>query len=104
LYVAAVIVGFVAFVGIGVAQNQPTTTGRSGGSSGSRAVRSTRPDVSIWAAGQCVWGDGMYYPVSCTGKHDGRILQSVVSPLMCPFGTDEYVQFASTYHCIDTDG
>ena len=97
LYVAAVIVGFVAFVGIGVAQNQPTTRGSSS-SAGSVPAAATS-----WRTGQCVRGVLTVMPVSCGTRHDGMIVDEVFTQLSCPSGTDGYVQRQGLVYCIDTD-
>jgi len=97
LYVAAVIVGFVAFVGIGVAQNQPTTK------SSPKDVSRILANLAFWDTGYCVRGTVAVVPVVCDKPHDGRIIDAVVTPQACPPTTEIYVQNRSKYYCIDTD-
>lgn len=102
LYVAAVILGFVAFVGVGVARNQPTTTGGGSGGAASAPVPSPT-EITDWSPGNCVRGTVTASPVACTSDHDGRITDAVTNLLFCPPGTDTYVQIRATSYCIDMD-
>lgn len=102
LYVAAVIVGFVAFVAIGAARSQPSTAGGGSGGGASAPVPSPT-EITDWSPGNCVRGTVTASPVACTSDHDGRITDAVTNLLFCPPGTDTYVQIRATSYCIDMD-
>lgn len=87
LYVAAVIVGFVAFVGIGAARNQsrPTATDRS---CVKTAVRS---------------GEVGFVATSCSGSHYGKIVEVANSIAGCPPATDDTGIAGGRVYCIDSD-
>lgn len=106
IYVAAVVVGFVTFVGIGVASNQHSKprsgfTLPSGASASSGGGSLTPPDLADWNEGNCVRGTISVYPVLCIAQHDGRIVAAVSNLSFCPPGVDTYVERSSTYYCID---
>ena len=68
----------------------------------------TAPAAAIdpWLVDDCISGTPQLGRVDCDQPHDGRIVQRVAIPGVCPVATDVYVRHGtgfSNVYCIDTD-